>query len=626
MLERIREGSQGIIAKVIIGLVILTFALAGVGGYLTASGDEPAATVNGQEIPLSSLERAYQNERARMESQFGAAFSELASDATYLKNFRQGILDRLIADELLSQTAENLGLRVSDAQIRRSIVEMPEFQLDGKFNNDRYLALLRQSGFQPNGFVDYMRKEMTRQQVVQAVLGSEFSLKNEANQAFELQQQTRDLRFVEVAANKFVEGIAPGEQQMKDYYQQNLSNYDTQEQVSVDYVRLTLDKLTDIAQVSEQEVQQYYDNNQGQYKTEEERRASHILIEFGDDEAAAQQQAEDILAKVKSGSDFAELATEFSADSFSAENGGDLEWFNRGVMDPAFDDAAFSLGAVGDTSELVKTSFGYHIIKLTDVKPEVIVSLDEVKEEITAAAKKDKANTEFFNLQQRMNELAFEIPDSLEDVAAETDQEVRTSGLFARGTAPQVLSNTKVINAAFSSELINDGVNSEVIEISPEEAIVLRVVKHQPVRTKQFEEVSAGIEAALVAELSQQKAKQWAQELVDKLAQEQDINSELTSHELSWQDKGQVTRFAADLAASVREQAFKMAEQGVEVVEMANGNVALLELVKVNLPDSSDEAQLASLERRLAANHGQQLYADFVEALKADAKIEIVTR
>ena len=626
MLERIREGSQGIIAQVIIGLVILTFALAGVGSYLTASADEPAAKVNGQEIPLSSLERAYQNERARMESQFGAAFSELASDAEYLKNFRQGILDRLIADELLSQAADDLGLRVSDAQIRKTIVEMPEFQLDGKFNNDRYLALLRQSGFQPAGFVDYMRKEMTRQQVSQAVLGSEFALQNEAELVHLLQQQTRDVRFVQIPASKFASDIQVSEQEIQDYYQQNLSAYDTQEQVSLEYVRLTLEDLIAKTQVSDEEVQQYYNDNMGQYRADEQRKASHILIEFGDDEAAAEQQAEAILAKATAGEDFAELAKANSADTFSAENGGDLDWIERGGMDPAFDDAVFSLQQVGDISALVKTSFGFHIIKLTDLKPEAITPFEQVKEDIALATKTEKANTEFFNLQQRMNELAFEVPDSLEDVAAEAEQELQVSGLFSRTTAPQSLSNAKVVNAAFSPELIDEGVNSEVIEISPEEVVVIRVAKHEPVRTKGLDEVSSQIEAQLSADKSQQQAKAWAEAQVVKLEQEQDITQDLTAYELSWQDKEKVTRFATELATSVREQAFKMAEKAVDVVELADGNVALVELLKVNNPDSSDEAQLASLERRLAANHGQQLYTDFVEALKAKADIEVITR
>lgn len=626
MLERIREGSQGIIAQVIIGLVILTFALAGVGSYLTASADEPAAKVNGQEIPLSSLERAYQNERARMESQFGAAFSELASDAEYLKNFRQGILDRLIADELLSQAADDLGLRVSDAQIRKTIVEMPEFQLDGKFNNDRYLALLRQSGFQPAGFVDYMRKEMTRQQVSQAVLGSEFALQNEAELAHLLQQQTRDVRFVQIPASKFTSDIQVSEQEIQDYYQQNLNAYDTQEQVSLEYVRLTLEDLIAKTQVSDEEVQQYYDDNMGQYRADEQRKASHILIEFGDDEAAAEQQAEAILAKATAGEDFAELAKANSADTFSAENGGDLDWIERGSMDPAFDDAVFNLQQVGDISALVKTSFGFHIIKLTDLKPEAITPFEQVKEDIALATKTEKANTEFFNLQQRMNELAFEVPDSLEDVAAEAEQELQVSGLFSRTTAPQSLSNAKVVNTAFSPELIDEGVNSEVIEISPEEVVVIRVAKHEPVRTKGLDEVSSQIEAQLSADKSQQQAKAWAEAQVAKLEQEQDITQDLTAYELSWQDKEKVTRFATELATSVREQAFKMAEKAVDVVELADGNVALIELLKVNNPDSSDEAQLASLERRLAANHGQQLYTDFVEALKAKADIEVITR
>ena len=176
MLERIREGSQGPWAMGILALVILSFVFAGVGSYINSSASGAAASVNGDEIGINELERAYQNERSRMESQFGEAFATLASDAAYLQNFRRGILDRLISEKLLDQAAQELGLRVSDAQIKSAIVAMQEFQVDGKFDNDRYLAILRQAGFQTNNFRDYMRVDMVRRQLSQSLIATEFAL------------------------------------------------------------------------------------------------------------------------------------------------------------------------------------------------------------------------------------------------------------------------------------------------------------------------------------------------------------------------------------------------------------------------------------------------------------------
>lgn len=626
MLERIREGSQGLIAQVIIGLVILTFALAGVGSYLTASSDEPAATVNGKEIPQSSFERAYQTERSRMENQFGAAFSELASDATYLKNFRQGVLDRLIAEELMTQVADDIGLRVSDSQIRQELMGMPEFQLDGQFNNDRYIALLRQAGYQPSGFVEYLRGQMTRQQVAQALLGSEFALDKESRTAFELQQQTRDLRFIEIVASQFATDIQVSDEEMQAYYQQHIAEYDTQEQVSVEYVSLNLESLIEKTEVTEEELQSQYDNNLNQYRTNEERKASHILFEFGEDEEAAKAEAEKVLAELNGGADFAEMAKAHSADSFSAEMGGDLDWSTRGSSDPAFDDALFVLEQKGDISAVVKTGFGFHIIKLMDIKPEEVTPFSDVKEELTATVKREKANTEFFNLQQRMNELAFEIPDTLEELSAEIGIATKVSGLFSRSTAPQALSNGKVINAAFSSELIEDGVNSELLEISPEQVMVLRIEKHEPVRTRSFDDVSEGIKSQLLAEKSQQKANEWASSLIAMLEKGEDVSAQLAEQNLSWQDKTAVGRFATDVDQGIKDQAFKMTADAYQVVDLISGNTALVQLTKVNGSESIDEAQLASVQQRLSSNNGQLVYQEFIESLKAAADIQILLR
>lgn len=182
MLEKIREGSQGFWAAAILGLVILSFVFAGVGGYIS-SGEPAAAKVNGEEISVVALERAYESERRRLESQFGEAFSALAADAEYLKQFRQSVLDRLIGDKLIEQAAKQMGLRVSEAQIIDAVVNMPEFQIGGEFNNDRFQAIVRQAGFQTNTFRDYMRTDMTRRQVSNALLGSEFALPGETQAA-----------------------------------------------------------------------------------------------------------------------------------------------------------------------------------------------------------------------------------------------------------------------------------------------------------------------------------------------------------------------------------------------------------------------------------------------------------
>lgn len=625
MLEKIREGSQGVWAMVILGLVVLSFVFAGVGGYVTSSTETAAATVNGEEISLNTLERAYQNERARLESQFGEAFSALAADAAYLKNFRSGILDRLIGDKLIEQTARELGLRVSNKQILDSIAQMPEFQVGGQFDNNRFEVILRQAGFQKNTFRDYMRVEMTRQQVSRALLGSEFSLAGESKVAHELQRQTRDLRFITVPSAPFADEVNITDEDITAYYQMNLATFDTQEQVSVAYVELKIADLIPSVEVTEQELLDYYQLSSDSYRSEEERRASHILFEFGEDKSAAEAEALAVLTKVKAGEDFAELAKTNSTDSFSAENGGDLDFFGRDVMDPNFETAVFALANIGDTTEVVESEFGFHIIKLTDIKAEQVTPFEEVRTDIENSVKNEKASERFYEIQQRMSEIAFEVPDSLEDIATELELKVQETALFDRNTAPPPIGSPAVLNAVFSSELIEDSVNSEVLQVTADHVVVARVAAHEPARTKSLDEVKDDVIASLKADKAQQAAKTWTEGLITTLVEGGDIASQLAEKSVQWQEQTAVARFGSALDSAIAEEAFKLSPEqsnNSTVVELANGDVSLVQLTKVNDTAEADHQELISVGGQLESTRSQEAYVSLIESLRAKADVQ----
>lgn len=623
MLEKIREGSQGLWAMVILGLVILSFMFAGIGSYINSPSSSAVATVNGEDISQVALEKAYQSQRQRMESQYGEAFASLASDATYLKQFRAGILDNLINEKLLDQAAKKLGLRISDEQLKAEIVNMPAFQVDGKFSNEYYQAVLRQAGYQPNTFRDTMRQDLTRQQLSRALFASEFALAGETQDALNLQQQTRDLRYLIIPASSFADQIELTEEEISAYYQANLSQFDTLEKVSVDYVELKVADLLPNIEVTEEQLQEYYQQNLASYRSEEQRRVSHILFEFGEDEAAAQASAEEVLVKLQAGEDFAKLAEQYSADSFSAENGGDLDWFGKGAMDPAFEEASYALGQEGDVSELVKSSFGFHIIKLTGIKAEQVTPFAELVEEITAKVKTEKATEEFFELHQQMAARAFEVPDSLEEVAAVVNQPIIHTAIFDRENAPNPL-NAQAINDAFSDELINERVNSEVIELADDHLMVLRVSAHSPERTKPLDEVKATVTELLTAQKAQAAAKSWAQEIKLSLDNADDVAAKLEEKALEWQEQPGVSRADNQLDHAIVEDLFKLAvvdTQDKAVTELTDGNIALIQLLKVTQADPLDPIQLSGIQRRLGSSRGQLMLADFVESLKAQADI-----
>ncbi|WP_039992403.1 SurA N-terminal domain-containing protein [Paraglaciecola chathamensis] len=626
MLERIREGTQGTWAMAILGLVILSFVFAGVGSYINSSADTAAAKVNDDTISQADLERAYQNERGRMESQYGEAFAALTADSAYLQQFRQGVLDRLIGDKLIEQAAVDLGLRVSDAQIKQAIVAMPEFQFDGKFDNERYLAVLRQAGFQPNDFRDYMRVDMTRRQLSNALLGSEFTLLEETTQAYKLQQQTRDARYLTVPADMFKGDVTVSQSDVENYYQANITQFDTQQQVSLAYVELSVDDLLAGIEVSEDEAEQYYEQNIQDFRTQEERRASHILIEFGDDQQKAEQQAEDILAKINNGEDFAELAETFSSDTFSAENGGDLDWFSMGMMDPAFEDAAFALQNVGDVSDVVESEFGFHIIKLTDVKPEETSPFADVKEDVIAKLKAERAEEEFYAKQLRMAEVAFETPDTLDEVAAIAEVDVKTTVMFSQDSAPQAVNYPNVVSQAFSDELINDQVNSDVIELEDNHVMFIRVADYEAQRTKSLDEVSVEINDILLAEQAQQAAKEWAETVLSDIQSQQDVSDKLQTKGIEWQEQNAVTRNASQVSPAVVTALFKLTdgeESNGQVVELFNGDVALVQLLEVNEGADLPSSDAPALQNRLTTMRAQFTYSEFINALREQADVEI---
>lgn len=626
MLERIREGTQGTWAMAILGLVILSFVFAGVGSYINSSADTAAAKVNDDTISQADLERAYQNERGRMESQYGEAFAALTADSAYLQQFRQGVLDRLIGDKLIEQAAVDLGLRVSDAQIKQAIVAMPEFQFDGKFDNERYSAVLRQAGFQPNEFRDYMRVDMTRRQLSNALLGSEFTLLEETTQAYKLQQQTRDARYLTVPADMFKGDVTVSQSDVENYYQANITQFDTQQQVSLAYVELSVDDLLAGIEVSEDEAEQYYEQNIQDFRTQEERRASHILIEFGDDQQKAEQQAEDILAKINNGEDFAELAETFSSDTFSAENGGDLDWFSMGMMDPAFEDAAFALQNVGDVSDVVESEFGFHIIKLTDVKPEETSPFADVKEDVIAKLKAERAEEEFYAKQLRMAEVAFETPDTLDEVAAIAEVDVKTTVMFSQDSAPQAVNYPNVVSQAFSDELINDQVNSDVIELEDNHVMFIRVADYEAQRTKSLDEVSVEINDILLAEQAQQAAKEWAETVLSDIQSQQDVSDKLQTKGIEWQEQNAVTRNASQVSPAVVTALFKLTdgeESNGQVVELFNGDVALVQLLEVNEGADLPSSDAAALQNRLTTMRAQFTYSEFINALREQADVEI---
>lgn len=629
MLDKLREGAQGKVAKVILGLIILSFALAGVGSYLNGPARTAPATVNGNDISAPALENAYRNERARMESQMGEAFNQLAANPDYMKQFRRGVLDRLIDQALIDDKARSLGLRVSDEQIKQAIVAMPEFAENGKFSNDRYLQLIRRAGMTPEMFRDSLRQDMVRQQLMGAVLGSEFALKGEAEQLDRLYNQTRDLRLIRLAASAYVDGIEVSDAEVEQFYKANSARFMNDETVKVDYLLLDASNLGKNIKVTEQDAQDYYDQHQDLFQRPERRQVAHVLIPFGKDEKAAEQKAEAVLAKAKAGDDFAALAKADSSDTFSAKKGGELDWFEKGVMDPAFEKAAFALAKAGDLSAVVKSPFGFHIIKLLGVEPAKTKPFVDVMSDTIARLQSEKAKEQFFAEQQKMADSSFENPDSLDLTAEAMGLQVQSTGYFSQADAPAPLNDPKVLSVAFSEQLRDDNTNSDVIELADGKALVLHIMGHQPKAAKPLAEVKEQVITAIKHDKASEVARGKAQGLLDKLKAGENVQADLTALGLKVDTHTGVSRFAQEMDQNLVTQAFRMphptdGKPSVELVTEANGDRVVVALDKVNV--IKEPSQMVSLlQGQLGQGKAQADYKSLIDELRKAAKIEYFT-
>lgn len=622
-MDKLRDGAQGRIAKIIFWLIIFSFSLAGIGSYLNRPANTDPAEVNGEPITAQALENAYRNERSQLERQLGDNFAQLADNPAYLQRMRQGVLERMIDDVLLNQAIHDAKLRVGDEQVKQAILAMPYFQKDGQFDNSLYQAVLRQNNLTPEHFRDSVRQDLAMRDYMGAVSQSEFGLPSEARLLDRLMNQTRDVKLYTLPLAAFTGAVQVTDDERKAFYEAHHDQFMSQEQVAINYLLLDVDKLAAGIVPTDAELQAYYDQHQDSYHTPERRKVAHIL--FAKQDADAQKKAEAELTKLKGGADFAALAKSDSADTLSARNGGELDWFEPGVMDPAFDKAAFALAKVGDLSEPVQSQFGYHIIKLLGVEPAKVKTLDEVKELVRQQVKEEKAKEQFLDLQQQMADLSFENPDSLDEVAKKLDLQVQHLDLQSVSSQQFPLSNDQVKTQAFSQELRDNNTNSEVIGLSDKQAAVIHVVDYKPEAVRPLDEVKADLDKAILHDKALAAVQAEAASLLGKLQQGESVDAAITAKQGKVETLAGVTRDDQKLDQQLVSALFKLAKpaDGKPVysqVGLFDGDQVLLVLTAVHEADK-DSDNLSRLQSTLQRNYGDAVYRALLAQLRAKAKI-----
>ena len=632
MLLAMREKIMGVLGWAIIGLIIITFALFGLGSYLQDKSRLFVAKVNDVEISPRELQVAYQQQRARMEQMLGDAFNPAMIDD---KRLKESALDGLIQRHLLLQAAQNDGMLVSDQLLAAEIQTYPAFQENGSFSEERYQLLLRQQGRLPGEFEYETKRMLQTQQLISGLSQTAFVTRNEVDLAYRLQDQKRDFSYLIISAESFKQGLEISEEQIEQYYDENGDKFITPERVRLSYLRLTGELLSENIQIDEEELVTHFEKKKESLLTQEQRQASHILIQVaaGADEETVNQakaEAEDVLEQIRNGADFAELAEQHSDDPGSATQGGDLGFFARGAMVPEFDKTVFSM-EVDEVSEPVRTQFGFHIIRLTEVRGSEIPTLDDVREELIAELKQRDLSDLFYEQFEQLSDISYENPESLDAAADALGLEVQTSDWLTASGGPGIGEYPKVVAVAFSEDVLEAGNNSEPIEVGENDAIVVRVEQRQAAEATPLDTVREQIVEELQKQQAVELARAKGEEFREQLKQGASME-DLGEQDYMTSNKAEgVTRSAAaEHNPEVLQAVFKLSrpQEGASVdkgLELSNGDYAVVFLTAVTDADpaSMQDADRSQLERGLENMRRSVTISTMTEDLRARADIVI---
>lgn len=626
MLHFIRERAQGWIAWFIVGLITIPFALWGVNSYISGQSDVVVATVNGDKIKQDDLQQAVQRYRDQMRNAMGAQFDPAMFEGDAIK---REILNGMIEQKLLADATQDLGQRVSDKTIAQYIHATPAFQKDGKFDSQTYEMLLARAGYSPASYEAQLRSDMLSQQLTSSIQASAFVTNNAINHLLSLEQQTRDIAYGVVPVAKYLADISVTDEEVKHFYSANLDNFAAPEQVSVNYLSLSVAELAKQVKVDDTALKTFYANNKNKFVGPEQRRVSHILIEG--DEAKAKTTLAEIQQKLKEGADFADLAKQYSNDTGSKDNGGDLGYIQKGMMGKPFEDAVFALANKGDISPVVKTEFGYHLIKLTDIRQSAAKSFKEVKTEVERQYRLEQAQTKFFDMADQLANLSYENPDNLDVTAEALGLPIQSSELFTRnGAKTGIAQNDKVVAAAFSDDVLKNDLNSAVIELSKDEIMVIHKKSHKPSSTLPFESVAPAIKQNLKFQKASAQAREVGKELLLKAKQTDDPSSLFAKN--TWTAAATYGRNSSDekkISLQVLQKAFAIPAP-TDKSEFAgftadNGNYVIVEVKAVHTgdPEKASTEDRDGLKAQLMRINGSAEMQAFIASLKADADISI---
>ncbi|WP_435954909.1 peptidylprolyl isomerase [Dryocola sp. BD626] len=616
MMDNLRTAANHVVLKIIFGIIIVSFILTGVGGYLTGGGANYAAKVNGQEIGRGQYENAVASERNRQQQQLGDQFSALAANEGYMKQMRQQVLSRLIDEALMDQYAKHLGLGISDEQIKQAIFKEPAFQSNGKFDNARYNAIISNMGMTADQYAQALRNQLTTQQLINAVVGTDFMLTGETDELAALVAQERVVREATIDVNALAAKQEVSEQEITSSYDQNKNHYIAPEQFKVSYIKLDAASMQEKA--TDAEIQSYYDQHQDEFTQPQRNRYSVI-------QTKTEAEAKAVLDELTKGGDFAALAKAKSADIISARNGGDMGWLEPATTPDELKNAG--LKDKGQLSGVIKSSVGFLVVRLDDIQPAQTKPLTEVHDAIADKVKQEKAVDAYYALQQKVSDAASNDNESLAGAEQVAGVKAVQTGWFGHDNLPAELNFKPVSDAIFNGGLVGEngtpGSNSDIITVDGDRAFVLRVTEHKAEAVKPLAEVREQV----IAQVKQQKAEQQAKLQADKLLNELKLgkgDAAMKAAGLSFGEAKTLKRSGQD---PVSQAAFTLPlpakdKASYGVANDMQGNVVLLAFDEVKAGTMPAEQKKAMVQG-ITQNNAQIAFEALMTNLRKEAKIKM---
>jgi peptidyl-prolyl cis-trans isomerase D len=632
LLQKIRDHAQGWFAYTIVGLLTIPFAVWGINYYFEGGGPLDAAVVGDSTISLQEYQRAYQQQRQRLQAMLGDNLDPALLEGPRLK---QDVLRQLIDERVLNELARDQRLRVGDQQLREALLALPVFQQSGGFNKELYERLLRNQGYTVAVFEEGLRLSLATEQLRDGIVASALATPAELDNIIALLKQQREIEYLTLPLAQYVAKATVEENAIQDYFEKNPERFIHPEQVQIQFLELKLADLAGQITVSEDELKSAYETQIDRYGRPEERSASHILVKLASDAtpeqvAQAETQAQQIAEEVRSGvKSFDQALEAVKTDATGQLEGGELGLITKGMFDsPAFESALYALEKVGDVSEPVRMPSGFHLIRLDQITPAELKPFEEVRESIAQELRQQQAENRFYEITQNLANLGYEHPDSLEPAAKTLDAPIQESDWFTRQGGEGITRQAKVIDSAFSDDVLKRGLNSEPLELEPGHVVLLRVKEHKEATPRTLEESRDEIVKTLREQQGREALAKDIETLKARAVQGEHLQTLAQEFGGEFKDVGLVSRDAPSVDSAVLAAAFRLpqpetGEVALGSATLANGDQAVLEVleVKPGQLDAVSEDERKALAQQLAQQAGAGQFEGLLDSVRDKTKI-----